>query len=288
MKLATRVEPNKKVRLAKIDPEGKAGIDKADGLAQLEEVGAKLDELQELLYAAGTHGALIVLQGMDTSGKDGTIRSVMKFVDPQGCRVESFKVPTPEELAHDFLWRIHRVVPPHGMMGVFNRSHYEDVLVVRVRQLVPKTVWAPRFEQINNFEALLAANNTIIIKLFLHISKDEQEKRLIAREQETEKAWKLAVGDWEQRPFWDDYQSAYEDALEKCSTEVAPWHIVPANRKWMRNLAVAKILVDTLEPYKEQWVRTLAERSSLRTQELQEYRAKNSGAAAIVEGGGPP
>jgi PPK2 family polyphosphate:nucleotide phosphotransferase len=274
MKLWTRVEPDKKVRLSKIDPGGPAGIDKAAGVQKLEELGAELNELQELLYAAGTHSALIVLQGMDTSGKDGAIRHVMKFVNPQGCRVESFKVPSADELAHDFLWRVHRVTPPLGMMSVFNRSHYEDVIVVRVRDILPEQVWSQRYEQINNFEALLAASNTIVVKLFLHISKDEQEERLLAREKEAEKAWKLAISDWEQRPFWDEYQSAYEDALQKCSTRAAPWYVVPANRKWLRNLAVAGILIDTLKPYKDQWKSTLAERSALRTTELQEYRAQ--------------
>lgn len=275
LKFATRVEPEKRVRLAKIDPEGPSGIDKAEGVLHLEKLGAQLNELQDLLYAAGTHSALIVLQGMDTSGKDGAIRHVIKFVNPQGCRVESFKVPTPDELAHDFLWRVHRVTPARGMMSVFNRSHYEDVIVVRVREIVPPEVWMPRFEQINNFEALLASNNTIIIKLFLHISKDEQEKRLLAREQEAEKAWKLSVGDWEQRSYWDDYHKVYAETLEKCSTATAPWHIIPANRKWMRNLSVAKTLVEALQPYKDEWLETLAKRSAQSVEELQQYRAKN-------------
>ena len=275
IKFATQVEPGKRVRLGKIDPEGPSGIDKAEGALLLEKLGAELAELQELMYAAGTHSALIVLQGMDTSGKDGAIRHVMKFVSPQGCRVESFKVPTSDEIAHDFLWRVHRVTPARSMMSVFNRSHYEDVIVVRVREIVPPEIWAGRYEHINNFEALLAANNTIIIKLFLHISKDEQEKRLLAREKEPEKAWKLSVGDWEQRPFWEEYQKAYEEALEKCSTPIAPWHVIPANRKWLRNIAVAKTLVEALQPYKEDWLGVLSEQSAQRSEELQQYRAQN-------------
>ncbi len=273
MPYAHKVVPGSKVALNKIKPDANGGIDKEEGLARFAKLNAKLDVIQEELYAAGTHSVLLVLQGMDTSGKDGTIRNVMLNLNPQGVRVESFKVPTEEELAHDFLWRVHKVAPRKGDFGVFNRSHYEDVLVVRVHNLAPKDVWQARYEQINQFEALLAATGTIIVKLFLHISKDEQEERLREREQEVTKAWKLSAGDWREREYWDDYQKAYQDVLERCSTEAAPWYIVPANRKWFRNLAATEVLVDTLNAYRDGWHTKLDAMSKARVAELQEYRA---------------
>src|SRR5689334_22687717 len=212
---AIKIAPGKSVRLQDYDPNANGGMNKEAGLVKLAKLTAELGALQEELYAAGQNSVLVILQGIDTSGKDGTIRKVLADVNPQGCRVESFKVPTEEELAHDFLWRAHRVVPRRGMIGVFNRSHYEDVLVVRVHKLVPGKTWRTRYEQINAFESILAANNTIILKFFLHISKDEQEQRLLAREQEVEKAWKLAAGDWQERQYWEDYIKAYEDVLSK-------------------------------------------------------------------------
>jgi PPK2 family polyphosphate:nucleotide phosphotransferase len=199
------------------------------------------------LYGAAQQGVLIVLQGMDTSGKDGTITHVMAPINPQGCIVTSFKQPTPADLAHDFLWRVHPHAPARGMLAIFNRSHYEDVLVVRVHNLVPKAVWRERYDAINRFEHLLATNGTIILKFFLHISKNEQEERLLAREEDKTKAWKLSATDWAERERWDDYQEAYEDALSKCSTAHAPWYIVPANRKWYRDWAVTHILLDAFE-----------------------------------------
>ena len=272
MAYAYKVPPGKQIKLADHDPSADGGMDKAAGKARFAKLNAELDALQEELYAAGQHAVLMVLQGMDTAGKDGAIRHVLQNVDPQGCRVESFKVPTEEELAHDFLWRVHRVAPRRGMFGVFNRSHYEDVLVVRVHKLASKEVWQARYEQINHFEALLAANRTIVLKFFLHISKDEQEQRLLAREQEVEKAWKLSAGDWQERELWDEYQAAYEDALSKCSTEVAPWYIVPANRKWFRDLAISEALVDALREYRPAWRAALDAMSQERLAELKAMR----------------
>ncbi len=198
------------------------------------------------------HSLLVVLQGMDTSGKDGTIRHVFSQVNPQGCEVRSFKAPTNREQAHDFLWRIHRGTPGRGIITIFNRSHYEDVLVVRVHNLVPEKVWSRRYVAINNFERLLAQNGMIILKFYLHISNEEQEKRLLARQKDKTKAWKLSAADWAERKYWGAYQEAYEDALSRCSTDEAPWYIVPANKKWSRDLLVARTLVDTLRQYKDQ------------------------------------
>ncbi len=279
MPYAHKIEPGKRAELAKIDPADDGGLSKSAGQAQFAELNAQLDAMQEELYAAGTHSVLMVLQGMDTSGKDGTIRNVLLNLNPQGVRVESFKVPTEEELAHDFLWRVHKVVPRKGELGVFNRSHYEDVLVVRVHELVPETVWRRRYEQINQFEALLAASGTIIVKLFLHISKAEQEQRLRAREQELEKAWKLSAGDWRERERWADYIAAYEDAISMCSSAAAPWYVVPADRKWFRNLAVSQVLADVLGRYRGEWRDTLAAMSKARLEELRAYRAEQGAKA---------
>ncbi|WP_420127428.1 PPK2 family polyphosphate kinase [Longimicrobium sp.] len=272
MPYAHRVEPGTQVRLADHDTRDNGGLDKEAGQARFAELNAELDALQEELAAAGTHSVLMVLQGMDTSGKDGAIRNVMTNLNPQGVRVESFKVPTDEELAHDFLWRVHRVTPGKGVFGVFNRSHYEDVLVVRVHELAPERVWKARYDHINAFEAMLADSGTIILKFFLHISKDEQEQRLHEREQEVGKAWKLSAGDWRERELWDQYQTAYEDALSRCSTEVAPWHIVPADRKWFRNLAISEVLVDPLRGYRDDWQAALDELSKAKLAELAAYR----------------
>jgi PPK2 family polyphosphate:nucleotide phosphotransferase len=276
MKLAAKVKPGDKVRLDDHDPEFTADIkqDKAAGL--LHELSHELGELQELLYAAGQHSVLIVLQGMDTSGKDGTIKRVMSQVNPQGCRVESFKVPTEEELAYDFLWRIHKKAPQRSGLTIFNRSHYEDVLVVRVHNLVPENVWSTRYDHINNFERLLSDSGAIILKFFLHISKDEQKKRLEARELDTEKAWKLSAGDWREREHWDQYMQAYEYALSLCSTEYAPWHIVPANKKWFRNLAVADAIVSTLKPYRKQWNEALDKLAEIKLAEIKQMHQEES------------
>ena len=275
MPYAFKVTPGQKVKLRDYDPDYVAGLSKEQAKAAFEAFDDELDRLQEELYAAGQHSVLMILQGLDTSGKDGTIRHVLQKINPQGCRVEPFKVPTEEELAHDFLWRAHRVTPRKGMIGVFNRSYYEDVLVVRVHKLVPDEVWKARYSQINDFERMLAANGTIVVKFFLHVSKDEQEQRLLAREREVEKAWKLSAGDWKERQYWDDYSVAYEDVLSRCSSDVAPWYIVPANKKWYRNLAVSEALVMTLREYCEGWRAALRTMSEERLAELAALRTEN-------------
>lgn len=276
MDLAFTIKPGDKVKLKDYDPSYDAGLTKEQGVATFNKLLDELDALQEELYAAGQHAVLAIFQGMDTAGKDGAIRSVFAPCNPQGTRVESFKVPTEEELDHDFLWRVHKVVPRKGMLGVFNRSHYEDVLVVRVHDLVPKKVWQARYAQINTFEQLLVSTGTIVFKFFLHISKDEQEKRLLAREQDVEKAWKLSAGDWKEREYWDDYAAAYEDALSRCSTDVAPWHLIPANRKWFRNLAVADTLVRRLKAYRDDWSKSLSAISHARMTELAAFRTQQA------------
>ena len=241
------VKPGTKVKLSDVDPEDTAGVkDKDEALEVVERNRRKLEELQALLYAENKHSLLIVLQGMDASGKDGTIRHVMSGVNPQGCEVTSFKVPSAEELDHDFLWRIHKAVPPKGDIGIFNRSHYEEILVVRVHNLVPRAVWSERYKQINRFEQILSENHVKILKFFLHISKDEQKKRLRERLADPAKNWKMNLQDLKERELWEDYMEAYEDALTECSTEWAPWFIIPANKKWFRNLAVSQIIVEAL------------------------------------------
>jgi PPK2 family polyphosphate:nucleotide phosphotransferase len=244
-------KPGKKVDLAKWDPDWTPGVkDEAESLEALAKNQEKLAKLQYLLYAQNRHALLVVLQGMDACGKDGTVRQVMHGVNPQACRVHSFKAPTSEELDHDFLWRIHQVAPPRGEIGIFNRSQYEDVLIVRVKNLVPKEVWSRRYKQINQFERILARNGTAILKFFLHISKDEQKQRLQERLADPTKNWKMNPDDLKERDRWDDYMEAYQDALAECSTAWAPWYIVPANKKWFRNLAISQIIIETLEGLK--------------------------------------
>ena len=244
-----RVRPDQKINLDQWDPgdTGDFDGDKGDGKDRLDDLNKSLEELQEMLYAESKHKVLIVLQGMDTSGKDGTIRHVFEGVNPQGVKVASFKVPTQEELDHDYLWRVHKRTPGRGEITIFNRSHYEDVLVVRVNELVPRPVWQRRYEQINAFEKTLAEEGTTILKFFLHISKKEQKERLLDRLQEPHKQWKFSLGDLKTRARWNDYQLAYQDVLNLTSTEWAPWYIVPTDKKWYRNLVVASVLVDTLK-----------------------------------------
>jgi len=242
------VAPGSKVNLAKRDPDDDGGLEKGKQADQLLAADSKrLFELQERLYAEGRRALLVVLQAMDTGGKDGTIKHVFTGVNPTGCRVTSFKQPSEEELAHDFLWRIQKAVPRYGEIGIFNRSHYEDVLIVRVHELVPKAVWKTRYERINHFEKDLVASGIHILKFFLHISKEEQKERLEARLADKAKRWKFDVGDLAERKRWDFYQKAYTEALTRCSTEHAPWIVVPANRKWFRNLVVARAIVEKLE-----------------------------------------
>jgi PPK2 family polyphosphate:nucleotide phosphotransferase len=258
-----RVEPGKKVHLKDVDPDDTGKVSREKAESRTERLNNQLTELQEMLYAAADSSVLIVLQGLDTAGKDGTIRHVMGAFNPNGCRVESFKVPTPAEAAHDFLWRIHLATPARGMITIFNRSHYEDVLVTRVHKLIPKHVWEQRYEQINEFEELLAESNTLILKFFLYISKDEQRARLEAREADRAKAWKLSAADWPEHELYDDYIEVYEDALNRCSTKHAPWFVVPANHKWSRNLAVAQTIAEALEPRRKVWQKALEERGAL-------------------------
>jgi PPK2 family polyphosphate:nucleotide phosphotransferase len=275
--LLWKVAEGSKIKLKDYDPGYTANLKHDDADSELEKLGEELSDLQEYLAAAQHHSMLVILQGMDTSGKDGTIRHVLAHVNPQGCIVHSFKEPTPEELAHDFLWRVHKVAPGKGVMGIFNRSHYEDVLVVRVHNLVPEQVWSHRYKEINHFEKLLADNSTIILKFFLHISNDEQKQRLLAREQDQDKAWKLSASDWKERAYWNNYQEAYEDVLSKCSTDEAPWYIVPANHKWYRNLAIAHTLVHTMRKYKDEWQADLEERGRQELVQLQAMRAGQQG-----------
>ena len=243
-----RVKPGSKVRLAEIDPADTSGFkgDKAKSAKVLTYLTRRLDAFQELLYAEHKHKVLIVLQGMDTSGKDGTIRHVFEGVNPQGVRVASFKVPSIEEQEHDYLWRIHQQTPGSGEMVIFNRSHYEDVLVVRVHELVPEKVWKKRFDQINAFEKNLAAEGTVILKFFLHIDLDAQKQRLQSRLDNDSKHWKFNSADLKERKLWDLYMQAYEDVLSRTSTDYAPWYIVPASHKWYRNLVVASVIDNTL------------------------------------------
>lgn len=241
-------EPGKKIRLNDIDPGdiGKYQGEKDEGLEQLGELNQELEILQELLYAEHKHRVLVVLQGMDTSGKDGVIRHVFEGVNPQGVRVANFKVPTPLELDHDYLWRVHKQTPGKGEIVIFNRSHYEDVLVVRVHELVSEKVWKKRYDQIRDFERQLVEEGTTILKFFLHIDLEEQKERLQARLDDPTKRWKFNPDDLKERARWDEYIEAYEDAINKTSTEEAPWYVVPANKKWYRNLVIASVMVDAL------------------------------------------
>ncbi len=260
MAYAFRVKPGETVHLSDYDPHYKGDMKRADADKEVVKLNERLGALQEWLYAAEHNSVLIVLQGVDTAGKDGTVSHVMASFNPTGCRVESFKVPTPEEAGHDFLWRVHRVTPLRGSIAIFNRSHYEDVLVARVHDLIPKEVWEKRYDQINNFETLLADAGTIVLKFFLYISKDEQAARLKAREKDADKAWKLSDSDWPEHARYDAYVKAYEDVLSRCSTAHAPWYVVPADHKWYRNLAVAEAVVATLEEHADAWRRDVFER----------------------------
>ena len=242
-----RVEPGADVRLGEWSTDDDGGMDKEAGKQQLKALNRRLEELQELLYAEGKHKLLVVLQATDTGGKDGTIRHVFDGTNPQGVKVASFKKPTSRELAHDYLWRVHRHTPGDGEIVIFNRSHYEDVLVVRVHGLVPEERWSRRYDHINGFERLLADEGTTIVKFFLHISKEEQAERLQARLDDPTKHWKFSLGDLDERKRWDDYQRAFAAMLSRTSTPDAPWYVVPADRKWYRNLVVASVLVETLE-----------------------------------------
>jgi len=248
-----RVRPGARVDLAAIDPGDKLGLEKDSAEAILEENRAAMAELHELLWASGTRALLVVLQGMDTSGKDGVIKHCLTGLNPQGCCVVSFKVPSAEEAAHDFLWRIHKAVPRRGEIGIFNRSHYEGVLVERVLELTPAKVWKQRYDQINEFEELLSESGTRVVKMFLHISKDEQKARLEERVKDPTKNWKFDAHDLATRAKWDEYMEAFEEAIARTSTAHAPWYVIPANRKWVRNVAASRIIREELEAMDLKW-----------------------------------
>jgi len=244
------VKPGSKVDLSKLDPSATFGYSKESAQSVLADGLARLESLQERLWASKAAQILIVLQGIDTSGKDGTVRHVMDAFNAQGCQVIGFGVPTEIEAAHDYLWRHHLATPQKGWLSIFNRSHYESVLVVRVHDLVAKKVWSRRYDQINEWERMLVDEGTTILKFFLHIDRDEQRARLQDRIDTTDKQWKFKMADLKERLLWDEYTAAYEDALSRCSTELAPWYVIPSNRKWFRNLAVAEIVADAMDDLK--------------------------------------
>jgi PPK2 family polyphosphate:nucleotide phosphotransferase len=274
MAYAHRIEGGQRIKLETFDPGEDAGLKRKEAERESVRFIGELVELQELLYALQVQSVLIVLQGRDTSGKDGTIRHVAGPLNAQSCTVTSFKVPTEEELAHDFLWRIHAQTPRAGYIKIFNRSHYEDVLVARVHKLVSADVWRRRYQHINAFEHLLADSATMIFKFYLHISQEEQARRLLAREKDPLKSWKLSLADWQERDYWDDYTAAYEDVLTYCSTTHAPWFIVPADKKWFRDLAVAETLRNALIPFRESWLAKLEEIGREKRQAIEAYRRR--------------
>ena len=261
-----------KVKLDAIAAEPPKGSTKAKANARLEALGEELFELQDAMFGAKLNSVLVVLQGRDGGGKDGTIKNVVGYLNPRGVHVVSFGVPTELERQHDFLWRVHGHAPRLGAFSIFNRSHYEDVLVVRVHNLVPEKVWKERYGHIADFEELLAEHGTIVLKYFLHITKDEQEKRLLAREKDPRVAWKLNPTDWKERDYWDDYTEAYETAISRTAAKHAPWTVVPANAKWYRNLVVAESIVDALKGKKKAWESTLQEMGRKGREEIEKYR----------------
>ncbi|MCW3061612.1 MAG: polyphosphate kinase 2 family protein [Capsulimonas sp.] len=272
MSYAIKIDKQQKVRLKDYDPDEKGKNTKEKCEPEIQKLSEEINALQDLLYAAQTHSVLIVLQAPDTGGKDGTITHVMAAVNPLGCSVASFKVPSTEELSHDFLWRIHQQAPGKGNMTIFNRSHYEDVLVTKVHKIIDEKTCKKRYDHINNFEAMLADSNTIIMKFYLMISKDEQEERLKAREADPSKAWKLSAGDWKERELWDQYMEAYQEAISATAAPHAPWYIIPGNHKWYRNLAIATTIRDTLAKYKDEWEEALKKIGEERLKELKEAR----------------
>ena len=260
MGYALRFDGSQPFDLGEISTLGDPKADRAAGEADLDALVKQIGDLQSILYAADANAVLIVLQGMDTSGKDGVIRAVLDDVDAQGIQVWPFKVPSAEERAHDFLWRHQLHSPATSMMTVFNRSYYEAVLVERVKGIVPEAVVETRYPHINDFELLLTQSRTIVLKFFLYISKEEQAERLLDRQQDVTKSWKLSLGDWQERQSWDEYIDAYQRAIAATATDYAPWYVIPSDRKWYRNLAVAQVITETLEPYRANWMAALQER----------------------------
>jgi PPK2 family polyphosphate:nucleotide phosphotransferase len=262
--MAQPIKITSKIRLRDFDPGYDAGLEKEKTREKTIALAQEIGDLQQLLYASRSHSLLLIFQGMDTSGKDGASKRLLEFVTPSGVETANFKTPSSEELAHDFLWRIHQREPRYGNIGVFNRSQYEDVLVVRVLNLVPKSVWQARYGQINAFEKILTDNNVVILKFFLHISKEEQAKRLRARLEDPKKNWKFDLNDLKMRAYWKQFQRAYEDAINCCSTPCAPWHIVPADHKWFRDYVIANTVVDALKKLRMTWPKPKLDLSKIR------------------------
>lgn len=274
-----------KVRLGDISAEPPKGMTRARAEKRFARLGQELFDLQDALWGVKISSVLVVLQGRDCAGKDGTIKNVAGCLNPRGVNVTSFGVPTTEELQHDFLWRVHKHAPRGGEFALFNRSHYEDVLVVRVHDLVPKKLWKQRYDHISGFERLLSEHGTIVLKYFLHISKDEQEKRLLEREKDSATAWKLNPNDWKEREHWDDYTKAYEDAISKTAAPHAPWTIVPANAKWYRNLVVAESITEALRNHRRQWEKKLDDMGKAGRAGLAAYRAEQRRQKKNTRGG---
>ena len=267
-------KPGRKVDLGDISAEPPKGITREKAQARMEELGKEMFELQDAMFGSKVHSVMVVLQGRDGAGKDGSIKHVVGMLNPRGVNVASFNVPTAEEREHDFLWRVHRHAPRLGEFSIFNRSHYEDVLVVRVHELAPKKLWKQRFGHIVDFEELLAEHGTIILKYFLHITNKEQKERLLEREKDPKTAWKLNPNDWKERDFWDEYTEAYEDVISRTSARHAPWTVVPANAKWYRNLVIAESIVEALRAHRKDWKRKLEEMGVEGKRELGAYRAR--------------
>ena len=263
-----------RISLDRIPTEPPKGISKSKARERFEALGEELFELQDALWGAKVNSVMVVLQGRDTAGKDGAIKHVAGYLNPRGVQVVSFGVPSAEERQHDFLWRVHRHAPRLGEFAIFNRSHYEDVLVVRVHELAPPDIWKQRSAHIEAFERLLAAEGTIVLKYFLHISRKEQKERLLEREQDVHAAWKLSANDWRERDRWDDYTAAYEDAISTTAAPHAPWIVVPADAKWYRNLVIAESIVETLREYRKPWERRLEEMGRDARAQIADYRAK--------------
>jgi PPK2 family polyphosphate:nucleotide phosphotransferase len=272
-------KPGRKVDLGDISAEPPKGMTKEKAQARMEELGKELFELQDAMFGSKVHSVMVVLQGRDGAGKDGSIKHVVGVLNPRGVNVVSFGVPTTEEREHDFLWRVHRHAPRLGEFSIFNRSHYEDVLVVRVHDLVPKKMWKERFGHIIDFEELLAEHGTIVLKYFLHITNKEQKARLIEREKDPKTAWKLNPNDWRERDYWDEYTEAYEDVISRTAAPHAPWTVVPANAKWYRNLVIAESIAEALRTYRKDWKRKLEEMGVEGKRELGAYRARIARAA---------
>ena len=274
MKVHRFDEPGK-VKLDDVSADPPDSSTKRDARDEFDDLSDELFELQDLMWGARTHCVLMILQGRDAAGKDGTVKHLSGALNPRGVSVTSFGVPTVEESQHDFLWRVHKHAPRAGEVAIFNRSHYEDVLVARVKNLVPREVWKERYDLINVFERTLAEAGCIILKFFLHITKDEQKERLVDREKDPNDAWKLNLEDWKERALWDDFTEAYEEAISKCASKEAPWIVVPANAKWYRNLVVARAMAGAMRPYRDAWRKTLDEEGKLIRRDLKSWRAEH-------------